>query len=207
MNLAIDRAPRRLRKRQETRDRILAAAAELFAARGAAVTMDEIAAAADVAPATLFNYFPSRAAVQEGLASELFAAIAAAIAARREERAPLAERLAGLAEDLAAVVGAAQPRRPELLRMLVQATALTGHRGAAMTRLQRVWSAFVYDGQRRGEVRTDADAAFLGDAARAVLLAALLNWLDDPRYPLVSRLRQTSALLRDALARRPDPQE
>jgi AcrR family transcriptional regulator len=201
------KSSRRVRKRHETRGRILAAAAELFAAHGVGATMEEIAAAADVAPATVFNYFPTKSAVLEGLASDLFGAIADGIAAQRESGQPFPERLGALTGTLEAVVGDSYRRVPELLRELVQATALHNYRGAAMARLQRVLSAFVYDGQQRNEIRTDVDAAFLALTARAMLLAALINWLDDPRYPLAPRLRQTTALLGDALARRPSRQE
>ncbi|HSQ00084.1 MAG TPA: TetR/AcrR family transcriptional regulator [Candidatus Dormibacteraeota bacterium] len=198
---------RRVRKRQATRDRILAAAAELFAARGVVATMEEIAATADVAPATVFNYFPTKSAVLEGLATDLFGAIADGIVAQRESTAPLPDRLRVLTDTLESVVGESYRRVPELLRELVQATALDNYRGAAMARLQLVLSAFIYDGQQRDEIRTDVDAAFLALTARAMILAALLSWLDDPRYPLAPRLRQTTALLRDALARRPSQQE
>lgn len=207
MDVGVVDASRRERRRLETRARILAAAAEMLAARGPAATMEEIAAAADVAPATLFNYFPTRSGVLEGLAAELFDAIANGIAAQRGAVAPLGERLQALAETIQLVVAQSYRRMPELLRELVQATALHNYRGAAMARLHLVLSAFIYDGQQRDEIRVDADAAFLALTARAMILSALLSWLDDPRYPLAPRLRQTNALLCDALRRRPSQQE
>lgn len=207
MDIGIGDLSRRERRRHATRGRILAAAAELLASRGPAVTMEEIAAAADVAPATLFNHFPTRSAVLEGLAAELFDAIANGIAAQRGGPARLDERLAAVAETIQAVVAESYRRLPELLRELVQATALANPRGASMARLHLVLSAFIYDGQQRDEIRVDVDAAFLALTARAMILAALLSWLDDPRYPLAPRLRQTSALLCDALRHRPTEQE
>jgi len=52
---------RTARKKREARERIIAAAAELFMEKGArAVSMDEVAQAADVARRTLFNYFESK---------------------------------------------------------------------------------------------------------------------------------------------------
>ena len=51
----------RERKKQRTREAIAAAAMELFAARGFdAVTVADVARAAEVATATVFNYFPRK---------------------------------------------------------------------------------------------------------------------------------------------------
>jgi AcrR family transcriptional regulator len=51
----------RERKKSETRVRIADAADELFRTRGYdAVTVDEVAAAADVSKKTVFNYFPTK---------------------------------------------------------------------------------------------------------------------------------------------------
>src|SRR3954451_17034148 len=51
----------RERKKRQTRDAIAAAAITLFRARGfEAVTVAEVAAAADVSEKTVFNYFPTK---------------------------------------------------------------------------------------------------------------------------------------------------
>ena len=51
----------RERKKLDTRSRIISAASELFSQKGvAAVTVDEIAAAADVGKGTVYNYFAAK---------------------------------------------------------------------------------------------------------------------------------------------------
>ena len=56
-----DQEGKAFRKKQESRDRIIAAASKLFIERGArSVSMDEVAVEAGVARRTLFNYFASK---------------------------------------------------------------------------------------------------------------------------------------------------
>lgn len=69
----------RERKKQQTRTAIITEAGRLFAARGfQATTMDEIAAAAGVSPATLYNYFGTKNTVLlahlEGMVGEMMEA-------------------------------------------------------------------------------------------------------------------------------------
>jgi AcrR family transcriptional regulator len=57
-------APRRERKKRETRRRIVEAASRLFAERGFDnITIEQIAAAADVGKGTIYNYFETKEAV------------------------------------------------------------------------------------------------------------------------------------------------
>ena len=75
----------RERKKQRTRQAISDAATELFAERGFdAVTIDEVAAAAEVSKKTVFNYFRSK---EDLLFDEAEAAEARLLAAVREREA------------------------------------------------------------------------------------------------------------------------
>jgi AcrR family transcriptional regulator len=73
----------RERKKQQTREAIAAAAMALFAERGFdAVTVAEVAQAADVSTATVFNYFPTK----EDLVYSRFEAFEEALLAAVRER-------------------------------------------------------------------------------------------------------------------------
>jgi AcrR family transcriptional regulator len=78
---SVDELPLRERKKQRTRQAISDAATELFAERGFdAVTIDEVAAAAEVSKKTIFNYFRSK---EDLLFDEVEAAEARLLAAVR----------------------------------------------------------------------------------------------------------------------------
>ncbi|MEJ2859449.1 MULTISPECIES: TetR/AcrR family transcriptional regulator [unclassified Saccharothrix] len=67
---------RRSAQAARTRDRVVTAAAELFAERGArATTMTEVARAADVSPATVFNHFATHDLLIEAVVTRLMAEV------------------------------------------------------------------------------------------------------------------------------------
>jgi AcrR family transcriptional regulator len=75
----------RERKKRQTREAIAQAAADLFAQKGfAAVTVDDVARAADVSRQTVFNYFPSK----EQMLFDRDEGIEAAIVQAVRERGP-----------------------------------------------------------------------------------------------------------------------
>jgi AcrR family transcriptional regulator len=81
----------RERKKRATRRTLQRAALELVAERGLAnVTVEEIAAAADVSPRTFFNYFPGKDEALTGTDPADVDEICAAVATRPAEETPLA---------------------------------------------------------------------------------------------------------------------
>jgi AcrR family transcriptional regulator len=104
------RPPRGLRERKriETRQRIADTATVLFAQRGFdAVTVAEIAAAADVSKVTVFNYFPRKEDMLFDRQPEAEALLADAVEQRPADRTPVAAVRALL-------VGLARERHPLL---------------------------------------------------------------------------------------------
>src|ERR1700692_3999419 len=85
----------RLRKRQQTRERLTRVAMALFLERGfEATTLDDIAAAADISRRSFFHYFASKEDVVFAWQEESTAAVIAAVAAR-----PASESMLAAAEN------------------------------------------------------------------------------------------------------------
>ncbi len=179
-----DEPGRRARKRQQTADRLVAVAFELFAAHGYAnVTMEQIAAAADVAKGTLYNHFP----VKEALV-------------RHRLHADLATHLPGLLAALPAGAGCA-----ERLRAFLHASAAYSTRqrdylpyyihyrlsqplgelnGANRSGLDQVYVSLLSDGQASGEIDRRHAPALLADMLQFMHLSTLLRWLATPGLEL-----------------------
>ncbi len=93
------------RRKELSRDRIVAAAIELFEERGIdATSMDDIARAVDVSRATIFNYFPYKEAILVEIGARLVAEIATQTGAHRRRSArkalyDLADAVATIAEQ------------------------------------------------------------------------------------------------------------
>lgn len=102
----------RERKKRETRRRIQLAALRLAVDRGVqAVTVDDIAAAAEVSPRTFFNYFPTKEAALVGADPDLAERLADAFAARPVAEDPMAALRAVLTEHLVTVAAEPELRR------------------------------------------------------------------------------------------------
>ena len=115
----------RERKKQHTRAAIQREALRLIAERGYdATTCEQIAAAAEVSPATLFRYFPSKEDIvlQDGYDP----VIAAAVVARPAQEAPLVAVRRGFADALADVLrGDLEPVR-QRTALILSVPALRG---------------------------------------------------------------------------------
>jgi len=83
-------ASRRERKKMAARTHILSTAIELFSRRGIdAVTIDEIAAAADVGKGTIYNYFATKEDIVVAFMADLEARLAPAVAGFRPGEQPV----------------------------------------------------------------------------------------------------------------------
>lgn len=117
---------RRERRKAQTRAEIRAVAQRLFAERGFdAVTIADVAAAADVAVQTVFNHFESKEALFFDGRTPWVEGVAAAVTARPPGTGPLAALHSYLERDLNQLLEQeAQPESRSYLEALARSTAL-----------------------------------------------------------------------------------
>lgn len=191
---------RRARKKRELRSRIYQKAQKLFLARGfEATTVEQIAAAADIAPATFFNHFQSKHALLGEMTTEVFDHLQALIQQHLLRPGTAQDRIVDFAERAAHNAAAARGVARDLVLELMRTR---GRPSEAPPYLERIFAPVtrtLRDGQRRGEVRTDLDAAFLAEMVLGALNAPFINWMNDPDYPLERRLRQAAVFIGEAI--------
>lgn len=175
---------RRERKKLETRDRLVDCAATLFTERGYdSTTMEDIADCADVARATVFNYFGRK----EDLVLAWF----------DRRRGELAELLADVGEAETDTSG----RLRHALRTIARFFTHDPATGRAMVRawLQaggpmltpgsetpHIFVSMIRSGQQEGDVAADVDADRAGLVLFDAYLGVLYRWVndEDDRFPL-----------------------
>jgi AcrR family transcriptional regulator len=191
---------RRERKKRELHARIYETARQLFLERGyEATTVAEIAEAADVAQGTFFNHFSSKQDVLAEITSEVSDHLQGMVDEQLARPVSVLERVAGFANAVANDVSQARVLARDVLLELMRTGARPGEAFPYLAGVHEPFTAILREGQEKGEVRTDLEAAFLAEIVVGGLHVAVTNWLVDPDYPLEERLRQTAAFLTEAI--------
>jgi AcrR family transcriptional regulator len=151
---------------RRNRARILAAAEEVFAARGAAASTEEVAAAAGVAIGTVFRHFPTKRDLLGAILKELLASLAEAASSD------------DLFAFISRVVGAAAEKR--FVVDLLAGDGVDVEVGGVVDSLGDAVAGLLVGAQQagevRGEVRLDEVLALLTAAAQGAL-----RWSPDLR--------------------------
>ena len=176
-------------------ERILAAAFELFARRGFdEVTMTDIAAAAGVARATVFNHFRSKHALVVAITASILNQYRDLLdGALADETTPTSTLLRDLFEAMGKGIESERHFFRGVFRELVRVQVGLDESGAAQraagetsARLVRL----IARGQARGDLTTEVSAVALTDALEALTSGTITQWLyRDAVEPLTPRMR------------------
>src|SRR6201988_664391 len=183
------------RRKQEVRNRILAAAFDLCLVQGVwATTIEEICERADVANRTFFNHFATRHDMMRALAEERLLNLRDVVFDRANE--PIPARLIGLFDDIAATLGESSDTYREVIAEMLTAAGYGIQRGFA---LHNTFLELVKEGVARGEVSVRHDAQTLADIIVGALTGGIVNWTVDKTYSLQSGLHDLAVALSDLL--------
>lgn len=188
------RAGPRAQRRADQRAVLLEAARQLFAERGPEeVTMAEVAAAAGVARATVFNYFGSKHALIEGITEDVlrgYQTLLEGVLAERNEPVPtLLRRLFDLMG-----VGIEHDRHfhravfREIAKLSLGIDEGGPGQRARELNLERLLHLMTR-GQARGELSPDHRPEDLASAFDSLVFGTITHWLyDDASEPLQARM-------------------
>lgn len=182
---------RRQRKRVLTANHLAATAFRLFETHGFdAVAMEQIAEEADVAKATLYNYFPVKEALiahrfREDIAAGMVERAAALTACKTFET-----RMQFLLRESAAWHTARKAYLPQYLRYLTSQARYgdeTPRTATADSGSRQILTQMFAAAQDAGEVDTRQTAAQIAWSFEYLLFGAVAAWLTDPSLDLTSR--------------------
>jgi AcrR family transcriptional regulator len=184
------------RRKLEVREKILAAAFELFLDKGvAATTIEEICDRADIANRTFFNHFATRQDMIRALAQRRLVNLHDVVFDRGDQ--PIPKRLVGVFDDIAAaLVGTGDTYRELIGEML----ATSGYGIQRGFNLHDTFVELVKEGVARGEVGARHDAETLADIIVGALSGGIINWTVDRTYSLETNLHNLGVALAELLS-------
>jgi AcrR family transcriptional regulator len=183
------------RRKREVKEKILAAAFDLFLSQGVAVTtIEEICDRADVANRTFFNHFATRQDMIRALAEQRLVNLHDVMFDRADEAIPM--RLIGVFDDIAAVLAKSGDTYREMIGEMLATTGYGVQRGS---NLHETFVELVKEGVARGQVSARHDAETLADIIVGALSGGILNWTIDETYSLETNLHNLGLALAELL--------
>ena len=158
-------------------------------------TIEDIAEAVEISPSTFFNYFPSKEAVV--FEDELDPLIIAAFDAQPKETHPVRR----LRMAMRAVFGRLTPEQDRAMRERMHLLATTPElRGAMLSQFASIVDQIAHLlGPRIGRKRDDFAVHNIAGAVLGVLLAAMLEIIDNPKADMLKVVDEALAHLEAGL--------
>lgn len=182
------------RHKQETRERVLTAAYDLFARQGVAkTTLEQICQHADVANRTFFNHYPTRQAMLEALADHRLSNVHDLI---DDPTQPVRARLVQLFDKLTVTLTGPGDAQPDVLGALSSAMVC---RGPRRTRLYKMVIELVKGGADRGELTSRHEPQILADIIVGALTGVIAGSAMDTAEQLRKKMHDVGVALADLL--------
>lgn len=181
------------------RGAILKAARSKFALTGINdARMDEIADAAGVSRATLYNYFPSRSDIVTALVERMSDDFVALILRHAQGPGPTAARIVDTFAESARILES----EADVARLLVGISWQSRGSDDGNQGIERLIGAFVQllGGEAGAEdVRKDADVRLMAEMLVSVYSGVAHSWQQSARYPLRKQLAAAARLMAETI--------
>jgi len=201
----IAQTSRRARRKEETRQRIIAAALELMQEKPFdQVTVEEIAERADVAKGTFFLYFPSKEQLLHAYMEEMIEDVYEFLEQLHPETA---ESQWEVLRQVMLYIASRDGLSLALTRSIMVACCQSGELRRCMMELvqeatQHALQGFIV-GQEKGEYRTDVPAETLAYYAVRLYRLCLMEWmLEKENAPLTELVERTLEFFKPAFVSR-----
>ena len=179
---------------EDSRTRILEAAHSLFGEQATGeVTMAEVAAAAGVSRATVFNHFGSKHALVEAVTESVYAGYEAILDnALADRETPIPVLVRALFEVMGRGIENDRRFYRSVFREVARVTVGLEEGGVAQRARQRAVARLIHlltRGQALGQLVTNLDAKDLALAFDSLVFGTITHWLyDDSSQPLSERM-------------------
>lgn len=188
----------REQRKARTRQEILKVARARFAQNGVAdTTMDEIAARAKVARATVFNHYPTKAAIVAELAEQMDMAFIAMVNRYTQTSLSVRGRITALYQEIAELMEG----RQNYYRHLVGYWERNRGEANEAERVARLREAFenMLTGEKGVGLRDGIDPEFAAEMLLSIQVEFIHNWRMTENYPLSDRLPRAARLMAETL--------
>lgn len=185
------------RKKARTKELIYKTALQLFMEKGFEnTTVDEIAAKADIAKGTFFNYFPRKEAVMTHIVElrmqQLFRNLPDIMDGEMSAR--------GRIEKIMHILGKINENEKPLTRVVVMETlrnyaaAMGPEEKEKHMQFYHLLRDILHQGQERGEIRGWIDVNTAARTLELIYVSTLLEWLDEDKGLAETLLKKTKYL-------------
>ena len=200
--MTVNRSGRAPGKRERSRARIIEAARSLFAEHGfETVSMDDVAAEARVSRTTVFNHFPTKQALLEGVTERILEGYEELLAGSlRSTGTTVVDRVRRLFRDIGRGVTRESRLHRAVFREISRVMLTPDEPGRAFVirreAIERL-TQLMTQGQAAGELRTDVMAQHLASAFDSLVFGTVAFWMMEASDSLQARMKLNAELFLD----------
>ncbi len=200
--MTVNRSGRAPGKRERSRARIIEAARSLFAEHGfETVSMDDVAAEARVSRTTVFNHFPTKQALLEGVTERILEGYEELLAGSlRSTGTTVVDRVRRLFRDMGRGVTRESRLHRAVFREISRVMLTPDEPGRAFVirreAIERL-TQLMTQGQAAGELRTDVMAQHLASAFDSLVFGTVAFWMMEASDSLQARMKLNAELFLD----------